>query len=66
MSIRGKDTAIQMAIERASRTNQPICVVQIGKDDYVLWRQDTTVSLPLVYPHYKIVKTIRIRNDDIR
>jgi len=61
MSIRGKNAAIQMAVERAKRTKQAICVVQIGKDDYVLWREDTTEGLQLVYSHYKIVKTIRIR-----
>jgi hypothetical protein len=66
MSINGLDMAITFAIERAKRSKQAICIVQIDKDAYVLWREVNIEALKLVYKHYKIVKVIRIRNDDFR
>ncbi len=66
MSIQGLDIAIEMAIDRANRSKDIICVVQIGKDEYVLWRHNNIKSVPLTYKYYKIVKTIRINRNDIR
>jgi hypothetical protein len=60
MTIRGLDTAIENAIERAKRTKQTICVVQIAENEYVLWREINTATLPIQYNWYRIVKTIRI------
>lgn len=66
MSIKGLDYAIEMAIDRARRTHEAICVVQIGADEFILWRDSTKDNIALMYEHYRIVKTIRIRLDDFR
>lgn len=66
MTITGLDTATSNAIERAIRTKQSICVVQIAEDEYVLWREVNIASLPLQYRWYRIIKTIRIKLDDFR
>lgn len=58
MTIKGLQAAIDAAVERVLRTNMSICVVQIGKDEYVLWRESTIDSLILVYKHYKVIKTV--------
>lgn len=66
MTIKGLDAAITSAIERARRTKQAICIVDIGNNEYVLWREVTLDSLPLLYKDYAVVKTIRIKLDDTR
>lgn len=64
--IKGLDYAIDIAVDRARRTKEAICVVQIGADDYILWRYSTRDNIGLMYEHYKIVRTIGIKEDDIR
>lgn len=64
--IQGKENAVDMAIERARRTREAISVVQVDTDSFVLWREVNLHTLPLVYTHYKVIRTIRIRQDDFR
>jgi len=66
MSIKGTDIAVKFAIERARRSKEAISIVQIGDNEYVLWRESNLEALPLVYKYFKVVKTIRIRLDDFR
>lgn len=66
MSIKGLDSAIDIAVDRAKRTKEAICVVQIGTDEYILWRHNTRANIALMYEHYKIVRTIGFKQDDIR
>lgn len=66
MTIKGLDTAIANAIERAKRTKETICIIQIADNEYVLWRERSIDGLPLVYKEYRIVKTIRIKDNDFR
>jgi len=63
LSIKGRLNAYRAAVDRANRMKQSICIVQIGQDEYVLWREITISALP--YQHYRIIATIRTR-DDIR
>lgn len=63
MSIKGLNYAIKAAKERAIRTKQAICVVQIGKDEFVLWRWITKDMIAQVYKHYKIIKVIGYKDD---
>lgn len=63
MSIKGLNTAIKFGIERARRTKEPICIVQIGTDEYVLWRESTKDSIGLVYRYYKVIKVIGFKDD---
>lgn len=60
MTIIGLDNAIEIAKDRAIRSRDNICIVQVGVDEYVLWREVNINTLPLVYTYYKIVKKIRI------
>ena len=63
MTIQGLQAAINIAIERAHRTKESICVVQIGDNEYILWRYKTKENIALMYEHYKIVKVIGYKND---
>jgi hypothetical protein len=60
--IKGLQTAKDMAIERAGRTKDTICIVQIGDDEYVLWRESNLISLPFVYTYYKVIQRIKIND----
>lgn len=63
MAIKGLDIAVKHAIERARRTKLTICIVQIGENDYVLWRDINKEALALEYRWYKIVKVIGYKDD---
>lgn len=66
MTIKGLDNAIDIAIDRCRRTKDMILIVQIGKDEYILWRAKTRALIPQVYEHYRIVKAIQLRENDVR
>lgn len=66
MSIKGKEIALRIAIERARRTHDTICIVQIGDNEYVLWREINLSALQFQYQYYRVIKKVRIRLDDFR
>ena len=59
MTIQGITNAIELAKERVRRSNESICIVKIGNNEYVLWRENTIDSLIFVYKHYKVLLVIR-------
>lgn len=60
MTIKGIEAAINAAKERVIRSKESICIVQIGNDEYVLWRESTIDALVLVYKQYKVITTVRM------
>lgn len=55
MSITGLDVAKEIAIDRVRRSHETICIVQIDKNEYILWRYKTIDKLSEAFKHYKIV-----------
>lgn len=66
MTIKGLDYAIEIAIDRCRRTKDMILIVQVGENEYILWRAKTRALIPEAYPHYRIVKAIQLRENDVR
>jgi len=61
MTIKGLQEAIALAEDRVRRSREPICIIQVGADEYILWREVNLHTVTLVYKYYKVVKTIRMK-----
>lgn len=61
MTITGLHNAIIVAKDRAQRSKESICIVQVDKDEYILWRYKTRANIPHLYKHFRIVKVIEYK-----
>lgn len=58
MTIKGYDKAQHIAIDRARRTKETICIVQVERDEYVLWREESITNVSLIYEYYRIIAKV--------